>query len=292
MTDLTYAMPCYNHSQYLVEALDSIKADIGTHNLEYQLLIIDDGSTDDSVDVIDAWHSQNPQINLRLIKQVNHGIAKTVNKLYNTSEGQFVRLCASDDTIVAGSSAAMITAAKYDDKIECVFGDGIVIDNDSKHITDSFITYHGGNPSRFRDNVNIPDKLIANWCIAGPCILVRRRFFEAYQYDENSRIDDFDFFLNLFKKQGAVFYLDEQVCAYRIHATNTSKVKDVPTRIKNLQSFCYLIEKYLNEKDLAYLKALLKSKRYLTKCKINFLKKEYIRAVINFGLSKFYSLVS
>lgn len=292
MTELTYAMPCYNHSQFLVEALSSIKSDIETHDYEYQLLIIDDGSTDDSVSVIKAWHVEHPEINMLLMTQVNHGIAKTVNKLYNTSQGKFVRLCASDDTIVAGSSAAMIKAANRDEIIQCVFGDGTVIDNDSQHIDDSFISYHGGNPALLKNNINIPDKLIRNWCIAGPCILVRRRFFDTYQYDENSRIDDFDFFLNLFKKQGSVFYLDELVCAYRIHSTNTSKVKDVPTRIKNLQSFYYLIEKYINESELGYIKSLLKSKLYLTKCKINFLRKNYFRAVINFVLSKFYSLVS
>lgn len=291
MLELTYAMPCYNHRHFLVEALESIRADIHTHDLHAELLIIDDGSTDDSVAVIQKWLAVNSDLNVRLIEQTNHGIAKTVNKLYNTSRGRFVRLCASDDTIAAGSSVAMIAAAIQDDQVQCVFGDGTVIDNDSKWVADSFIAYHGGDASLLSNNICIPSKLISAWCIAGPCILVRRSFFDSYQYDENSRIDDFDFFLNLFKSPQAVFFLNKIVCAYRVHGNNTSKVKDVSVRIENLKSFLYLIEKYLKCPDLQYLKSLLNSKRFLTMAKISYLHNNYFLASFKFLMSKWYLLL-
>ncbi|MDC9615810.1 glycosyltransferase [Xenorhabdus khoisanae] len=290
MLELTYAMPCYNHSAFLVEALDSIKNDVATHDFSYEVLIIDDGSPDDSVNVIKQWMETNSDINVRLITQENHGIAKTVNKLYNNSDGKFVRLSASDDIVLAGSSAAMIAMAA--ENITCVFGDGTLIDNDSKLVGDSFMVHNGGNPDALKNNQRIPQKLITRWCIAGPCILVRRDFFNSYQYDENSKIDDFDFFLNVFKKPDSIVYIDQKVCAYRIHDTNTSKVKDVSKRIVNLQSFCYLLEKYTYSPELQYVQKLLLSKRYLTKCKINYLQKNFIKAVYYYTIHKFYSLLN
>ncbi|BET98616.1 glycosyltransferase [Xenorhabdus taiwanensis] len=290
MLELTYAMPCYNHSAFLVEALDSIKNDVATHDFSYEVLIIDDGSPDDSVNVIKQWMETNSDINVRLITQENHGIAKTVNKLYNNSDGKFVRLSASDDIVLPGSSAAMMALAA--DNITCVFGDGTVIDNDSKKVGDSFMDYHGGNPDDLRNNQRIPQKLIDKWCIAGPCILVRRNFFNSYQYDENSRIDDFDFFLNVFKKPDSVIYLNQKVCCYRIHGNNTSKVKDVTTRIANLQSFCYLLEKYTYSPELKYVQKQLLAKRYLTKCKINYLQSSYLKAIYHYAIHKYYSSLS
>ncbi|REF25611.1 glycosyltransferase involved in cell wall biosynthesis [Xenorhabdus cabanillasii] len=290
MLELTYAMPCYNHSAFLVEALDSIKNDVATHDLSYEVLIIDDGSLDNSVDVIKKWVETNSDINVRLVMQENHGIAKTVNKLYNNSNGKFVRLSASDDIVLPGSSAAMMAIAA--DNITCVFGDGIVIDNDSKQVGDSFMNYHGGNPDDLRNNQRIPQKLIDKWCIAGPCILVRRDFFNNYQYDENSRIDDFDFFLNVFKKPDSVIYLDQKVCGYRIHGSNTSKVKDIATRIANLHSFYYLLEKYTYNPELKYVQKKLLAKRYLTKCKINYLQRSYLKAAYHYAIHKYYSSLS
>ncbi|WP_039058579.1 glycosyltransferase [Enterobacter sp. Bisph1] len=290
MLDLTYAMPCYNHSAYLVEALDSIKKDIDTHNLSYEILIIDDGSLDDSVEVINKWMRDHNDINVRLITQENHGISKTVNKLYNNSKGKFVRLSASDDILYPGSSAAMMELAT--DEVICVFGDGTVIDNNSKQIGESFMRYHGGNPENFKDNKNLPRELINKWCIAGPCILVRRDFFNTYQYDEESRIDDFDFFMNLFKNPQSVVFLEQQVCAYRVHGTNTSKVKDVSSRVANLTSFSYLLEKYIPVDELKHVRNELQAKKYLTKCKIKFLQKKYFTAVCNFVIHKYYSFLS
>lgn len=290
MLELTYAMPCYNHSAFLVEALDSIKKDITTHNFSYEILIIDDGSPDESVNVIQKWMSANSDIIVRLITQENHGIAKTVNKLYNSSQGKFVRLSASDDIIIPGSTAAMM--ALVNEKITCVFGDGIVIDNSSKCVSDSFMVYHGADPARLKNNKDIPQKLIDKWCIAGPCILVRRDFFLTYQYDETSRIDDFDFFLNVFKHPGSIIFIDQKVCGYRIHDTNTSKVKDIPSRIANLTSFCYLLNKYMYTPELKYVQAKLKAKKYLTACKIDYLKRKYISAVLYYVLYKVYSIIS
>lgn len=281
MLELTYAMPCYNHAAFLIEALNSIRDDIATHHFSYEILIIDDGSPDNSLEVIKNWIKANEDINVRLIEQENHGIAKTVNKLYNNAKGKFVRLSASDDLIIPGSSVKMM--ALTNEHVDCVFGDGTVIDNDSNVIHESFVRYHGGDDSALRNNQNIPRKLINKWCIAGPCILVRRDFFNTYQYDENSRIDDFDFFLNLFKRPSSVVFLDDKVCAYRIHSTNTSKVKDVNVRILNLQSFLYLIDKYRVVDELKHIRADLSAKSYLTKCKISYLRGHYPVAVCHYA---------
>lgn len=287
MLQLTYAMPCYNHSAFLVEALDSIKNDIATHDFSYEVLIIDDGSQDGSVEVIRKWMQTNNDIHVRLITQENHGIAKTVNKLYNNSVGEFVRLSASDDIVLPGSTAALMSLVT--DKITCVFADGFVIDNDSVQVADSFMAYNGGKPNDLRNNQRIPQKLIGRWCIAGPCILVRRDFFNHYQYDEKSRIDDFDFFLNVFKRPDSIIYLDKKVCGYRIHGTNTSKVKDVASRIANLTSFCYLLEKYTRSPELEYVRKQLQAKKYLTICKISYLQKKILKAVFYYTIYIYYT---
>lgn len=284
MLKLSYAIPCYNHESYIQDALNAIKFDIKTHLLTSEILIIDDGSTDSSVQIINQWIICNPELNVRLIIQENQGIVRTVNKLYSLVEGEVVRLCASDDTIHAGSSIAMIDLMERKDSTLCVFGDGDVIDAQGLIIDRSFIEYHGGNPELLAKTSNLPGALLERWCIAGPCILVKKNVFEVYQYDEKSKIDDFDFFLYLFSIPNSISFLNLKVCSYRIHGTNTSKVKDINTRLKNLSSFLYLIEKHHAKPEMKYLHLSLKAQSYKVKCKILYLQKKYADAVLNYIL--------
>ncbi len=84
-------MPVYNGARYLQEAIDSILAQTLT---DFELLIVDDGSTDNSVELVAAYadkrirHIQNPE---------NIGIARTRNRALELASGQFIALMDCDD---------------------------------------------------------------------------------------------------------------------------------------------------------------------------------------------------
>ena len=88
---VTVIIPVYNREKYVSEAIDSILAQSFT---DFELLLIDDGSTDGSVEVIRSY--TDPRIRL-VCNEGNWGIPKTRNKGIQLARGEYVAMLDSDD---------------------------------------------------------------------------------------------------------------------------------------------------------------------------------------------------
>lgn len=85
----------YNYAHLLPETLDSILAQTYTH---YEIVVVDDGSTDDSLQVIRRYMAQHSCIKLFTHpNQENKGLSATVELGIKESQGDFVAFCESDD---------------------------------------------------------------------------------------------------------------------------------------------------------------------------------------------------
>lgn len=285
---ISYLLPSFNHKNYLLQMLDSIKQDLMSLNQSAEVIIIDDGSTDNSVTIIDNWVKVNKEcFSIQFLAQTNQGISATLNQLTTMANGEYLRLCASDDEIIPGSTARLFNKAIVNNQCLCVVGDGQVIDDKNNIIHNSSIGYHRGNIHRLKKTNNLLKELIQHWCIAGPSILIKKSHYQLLRYNETSTIDDFDLFLSLLKIPNSIIFTDEIVCRYRLHTTNTSKTTNVSRRIKNLKSFKSIIEKYVYEHPGAcYLMPL----KYKSLAKIYYLEKRYSRCFFNICLSLFYKI--
>lgn len=91
---LSCVIPCFNYSEYVVEAIESVKAQ--TLN-NFECIIVDDGSTDNSIEVIENAISNDRRF--RLIKQENQGVAQARNNGIRLAQAQFICCLDSDDFI-------------------------------------------------------------------------------------------------------------------------------------------------------------------------------------------------
>ena len=73
-------IPLYNHSLFITRALDSIKEDIYPNK---EIVIIDDGSNDNSVEIVEDWISKNLDIKVNFRSRKNVSITKTTLTRYN-----------------------------------------------------------------------------------------------------------------------------------------------------------------------------------------------------------------
>ena len=90
---VSIAMPAYNHERFVRQAVESVWNQ--THrNLE--LLVIDDGSTDRTFDVLTKLATESP-IPMSVDKQSNRGIAYTLNRMAEMARGEWWALLSSDD---------------------------------------------------------------------------------------------------------------------------------------------------------------------------------------------------
>lgn len=86
-------VPCYNCGRYLAEGIESI---LNQTYKNIELIIIDDGSTDDSVEIANKYAKRG---RLRLIKQQHLGVSEARNRGINESSGEYIFFMDSDDTL-------------------------------------------------------------------------------------------------------------------------------------------------------------------------------------------------
>ena len=89
---ISVAMPVYNGEAHLAEALESILAQTYTN---FELIIIDDGSTDNSLQVLLQY--QKRDIRIRLITRENRNLATTLNDIIDLAQGKWVARMDQDD---------------------------------------------------------------------------------------------------------------------------------------------------------------------------------------------------
>jgi glycosyltransferase involved in cell wall biosynthesis len=127
---------CYNHELYIKECLESILAD-GYQNFE--IILIDDGSTDQSSEIIKEWIVKNPTINIQYESQDNIGLTKTLNKLITIAKGDYLCMLASDDKLVSGGIQKRINGLHENPTKMAIIGDAYVINSKSEIIFNSAI---------------------------------------------------------------------------------------------------------------------------------------------------------
>lgn len=94
---VTIGVLSYNYSKYLLAALNSLL--VQTYN-NIELIIIDDCSTENSVEIINQWISTNNLHCTFIINEKNEGITKVSNKLVALSKGKYINLFATDDIML------------------------------------------------------------------------------------------------------------------------------------------------------------------------------------------------
>ena len=89
---ISVCMPVYNASRYLRDCIDSILSQSFT---DFELLIVDDGSTDDSVEIIRSYSDSR----IRLIEN-KHDYIGSLNLLLQEARGKYIARMDADDVML------------------------------------------------------------------------------------------------------------------------------------------------------------------------------------------------
>lgn len=114
---VTVGIASYNYSRYLKRAFEAIKNQ-SFKNIE--ILYADDGSTDDSVDVIKGFIRDNPNMRIRLIEGENLGVQGNKNRIIDHAEGKYILFCDADDWLTRHGLDYLVKKAMETDADEVV----------------------------------------------------------------------------------------------------------------------------------------------------------------------------
>ena len=122
-------MPMYNAGKFLSKSIESV---LEQTYQNWELLLIDDGSKDDSIDIALAFMEKDSRIFL-LKNEQNMGIAKTRNKGIEASKGQYIAFLDSDDYFLPSILDKAVQAFDSPEIDVVVFG--LIKGNETKEIS-------------------------------------------------------------------------------------------------------------------------------------------------------------
>lgn len=151
--DISFIVPVYNTASYLKSCIDSI---IGQNLPSYEIIIINDGSTDDSMNIINNYTSSYAYIHA--ISQKNCGLSVSRNVGMKHATGKYILFVDSDDRLEPNTIAQLVNLSKSSSadiivgrvKSLCSDGQSVIWGIDMKpgiqHASEylSFITQYGG----------------------------------------------------------------------------------------------------------------------------------------------------
>lgn len=229
MKDLiSVVVTCYNHQDYIEQCLRSIFEQT-YQNIE--LLVLDDGSTDKSAQIIQETLADSP-FPTRFESHENMGVVKTRNKALQQIQGTYFIFVDSDDFLdVDYIESFYITMLQ--EEADIVYGD--LYDPDKKEIY---------LKSRPYDKVAfLTENFISN------CSLIRRSIAEGVYYDEalnREKLEDYDFLLNLIINQGAKPVYDAKTkLNYRVFDKESISKRD-STRY-HYEIYLKILRKYVKQ---------------------------------------------
>ncbi|MDW8202197.1 MAG: glycosyltransferase, partial [Cyanobacteriota bacterium SKYGB_h_bin112] len=199
-------MAVYNAARHLPAAIDSILAQTFT---DFEFLIIDDGSTDRSLKILETYAQRDHRI--RVTSRENRGIAKTRNELLYQSRGEFIAVMDADDITVPERFALQVEFLRAHPEVVCLGGNYDMIDDRDN------LLYVVTLPTQDAD---IQDCLLTgSAAISHPSAMIRRSaLLQVGGYDESLKAAiDLDLWLRL-GEVGKLANLDTMLLRYRVHS--------------------------------------------------------------------------
>lgn len=202
--------PCYNAEKYLEDALKSIFAqDYGNT----EVIIVDDGSTDNSYAMLQALQST---YKFQLYTQPNQGVSATLNHGLKYAKGEYVSTPDLDDIMLPES---VRIRAEYLDKhpeVGCVGALVIYMDSEGKNVKTQKLT----EIKRLGF-----DEILTNAIVVGaPVSLYRMDALKAAGfYEPNIKVQDFQMTLRIASQGYQIHVLPVSVTRYRRHPNNLSR---------------------------------------------------------------------
>ncbi len=236
---ISIVLPSYNGEKYITESVESVIAQ--TYE-DWELIIVDDFSTDSTGAIADKYASSDPRIRV-IHNSVNKKLPASLNVGFRLAKGEYYTWTSDDNIYYPNALEEMKTYldGHYDKAMVCCGMD--IIDADG-NITGTFMEYER-------------TRMFYNNCV-GACFLYRRVTAKTIgEYNENLFcIEDYEYWLRLIESGNDIVYIDRINYGYRMHNASLTynRWNDIKTLLntERVKKFDFIFENlYLNERYLS-----------------------------------------
>ena len=194
--------PCCNQASFLTDCLDSLIAQTYPN---WECVVIDDGSSDNSYEIAQHYAAKEPRI--RCFRQVNLGPSAARNNAIALTNGEYIFPLDSDDYIDPTYFEKALAIFREFAEIKLVYSRCLMFGSQTGEMELKPYSYQ---------------ELLRGNIITNTSVYKRSDFLKTPGYDETMRIgwEDWDFYLSLITPQSQVMKIDETLFYYRQKASS------------------------------------------------------------------------
>lgn len=210
-------VPCFNYARYVGDALRSVLSQTYSN---FEVIVVDDGSTDESAEVIEAvlesWERWAKARRVVFVRQLNQGVSAALNSGLAEARGEFVATFDADDVMPPGRLLLQASYLAVHPEVGCVGGLSLRIDD------------HGNLlPKKVKSRKTARydfDRALAEALVVGGNIAMFRRgaIDQVGGYDPDIRVQDFQMTLKVAHAGHFIDVLPDVVTLYRKHTGSLS----------------------------------------------------------------------
>jgi hypothetical protein len=217
---VTVVVPAYNLARYLPAALDSALAQEWPAEA-LDVVVVDDGSTDDTADVLARYADR-----VRVIRQPNGGLVRAVERGLAEARGDYVALLDADDTWPADRLARHVAHLEAHSEVALVHGDMQLIDGDGREIAPSLFATMRPGPA----DGHVLGRLLAQNFVTQSAITFRASLLAAAHPLPDSVVYPDWWLAAIAASVGEIHAVPGTAAAYRSHGANMNLGIDAAAR--------------------------------------------------------------
>ena len=218
--EVTVIIPLYNYEQYIVEALESVAAQTLR---ELDLVVIDGGSTDRSLDVASEWASRNAERFNRIVvlkNQANYGLGFCRNSGFDAADTPYVLPLDADNRLLPKCCEVLLETIRL---------------QPAAYVYPTI--QHFGASTRLIGNVPYdPQRFVAGNYVDAMALVAKEAWAIVGGYDHvRHGWEDYDFWCRLAEAGQLGYWKNEPLAEYRVHPDSMMTIQTtVPENYKNL----------------------------------------------------------
>jgi len=214
MARISVVIPSYNHEKFIAEAIQSV---LDQTYQNFEIIIVDDGSTDGSIEQIRTF--SDPRIKLILHKK-NRGAAVAMRTALERAKGEYIAVLSSDDMFLPDKLEKQVKFLDENPQYGAVFSYVEIIDEHGYPFTNQNHYYYKKFEQQNRDRYQWLNHFFYHGnALCHPSVLIRKSCYDKIGlYDERfAQLPDFDFWIRFCLKY-ELYIIPEKLVKFRIRS--------------------------------------------------------------------------
>lgn len=266
---ISVIIPIFNRASYLDQCIGSVLAQ---ENVDTEIILVDDGSTDESPHICDTYAAKYP--NITVIHNTNHGVSYSRNCALDIAKGDYIFFLDSDDALVPDALFSLKNALEENDADYCIGNVAVYKEDGTLDFVCDLNEYKNktlSGHSAYRATIDIIFPILV--VVWGK--LFKKEIWNDLRFSERSLSEDNYILPDLIERSNRIYFLDKVIYHQYLSSGSLFRSELGYNSLDQTESYCreidYLISKEYYDvalyrfgqgtRKLLLIKSLLKEKK-------------------------------